>query len=188
MNAMAACAEAYSNSTGGALEAFADGQMRLARICLWLLFVAANMALAHYVWRGWRDSCGCINKCVWRAPTRSALAAGVNMLFSFANVVFFPSASTSVRTPVGGGPAAAPSPLAVLTLVASAAVLAYMCAAIYTFLNQRGCHNQPCLLETGTQDSGEDEADAMVEWKDRLSSPGVSWERELAGALGRKQR
>lgn len=188
MNVLAACADACSNSTGSALGAFADAQMRIVWVCLWLLFVAVNVALASYVWRGWCDSCGCINKCVWRAPVRAALAAGVNMLFPFVNVVFFSSASTSVRTPVGGGPAADPSPLAVLTLVASVAVLAYMCAAIYTFLNPRGCHNQPCLLETDTYvNDGDNMADAMVLLEDRPLSPGVSWERELAGALGRKQ-
>lgn len=186
MNAMTACADACSNSTGSVLEAFADAQMRIACIVLWLLFVAVNVALARYVWRGWRDSCGC-NRCVWRAPVRAALAAGVNMLFPLADTVLFPSASMSVRTPVGGGPAADPSPLAVLTLVAAVAVLACMFASVYTLLNPRGCHNQPCLLKTGTQDSGGDEMGAMVEWKDRLLSPSVSWERELAGALGRKQ-
>lgn len=185
MNAMTACAEACSNPTGSVLEAFADAQMRI--VCIWLLFIAANVELSHYVWRGWRDSCGCIDKCVWRTPVRAALAAFVNMLFTFVNIVFFSSASTSTRTPVGGGPAAAPSPLAVLTLVASAAVLAYMCAAIYTFLNPRGCHNQPCLLETNTQDSdGDSAADAIAQLEDRMLSPGVSWECELSAALAKK--
>lgn len=74
MNAMAACADACSNSTGSGLEALAGVQMRIACIALWLLFVAVNVALASYVLRGWRDSCGCINKCVWRAPVRVARA------------------------------------------------------------------------------------------------------------------
>lgn len=188
MNAMNACADAYSNSTGGVLEAFADAQMRIACIVLWLLFVAANVALANYVWRGRRNSCGCINKCVWRAPVRAALAAGVNMLFPFARAVFFPSASTSVRTPVGGGPAADPSPLAVLALVATVTVLACMFTSAYTLLNPRGCHNQPRLLETDTYvNDGDNMAGAMALLEDRPLSPGVSWERELAGALGRKQ-
>ena len=183
---MAACAEACSNHTGSVLEAFADAQMRIACIVLWLSFIAANVALARYVWRGRRDSCGC-NKCVWRAPVRAALAAGVNMLFPFVNVVFFPSASTSTQTPVGGGPAADTSPLAALTLAATVAILAYMFTSAYTLLNPRDCHNQPCLLETGAQDSGgDDKADAMVEWKDRLLSPGVSWELELSAALAKK--
>lgn len=188
MNAMAACADACSNSTGSGLEALAGVQMRLTYVALWLLFVSANVALASYVWRGWRDSCGCINKCVWRAPVRAALAAVVNMLFPFASAVFFPSASTSVRTPVGGGPAADPSPLAVLTLVAAVTVLACIFTSAYTLLNPRGCHNQPCLLETDTYvNDGDNMADAMVLLEDRPLSPGVSWERELAGALGRKQ-
>lgn len=186
MNAMAVCADACSNSTGSGLEAFADAQMRIVWVCLWLLFVAVNVALASYVWRGWRDSCGCINKCVWRAPVRAALAAGVNMLFPFANNVFFSSASTSVRTPVGGGPAADPSPLAVLTLVASVAVLACMFTSAYTLLNPRGCHNQPCLLETNTQDSGGDESDAMTLLEYQPLNPGVAWERELSAALAKK--
>lgn len=183
MNAMAACADACSNSTGSVLEAFADAQTRIVWVCLWLLFVAVNVALASYVWRGWRDGCGCINKCVWRAPVRAALAAGVNMLFPFANNVFFSSASTSVRTPVGGGPAADPSPLAVLTLVASVAVLACMFTSAYTLLNPRGCHNQPCLLETGTQDSGGDESDAMALLEDQPLTTGSAWEVELSSAL-----
>lgn len=183
MNSMAACADACSNSTGSALEAFTDAQMRIVWVCLWLLFVAVNVVLARYVWRGWRDSCGCINKCVWRAPVRAALAAGVNMLFPFANNVFFSSASTSVRTPVGGGPAADPSPLAVLTLVASVAVLACMFTSAYTLLNPRGCHNQPCLLETGTQDSGGDESDAMALLEDQPLTTGSAWEVELSSAL-----
>lgn len=187
MNAMAACADAYSNSTGGVLEAFADAQMRIACIVLWLLFVAANVALANYVWRGRRNSCGCINKCVWRAPVRAALAAGVNMLFSFARDVFFPSASTSTQTPVGGGTAADPSPLEVLNLVAAVAVLAYMFASVYTFLNPRGCHNQPCLLETDTYvNDGDNTADAMTLLEEQPLNTGIAWERELAGALAKK--
>ena len=183
MNVLAACADARSNSTVSALEAFTDAQMRIACICLWLLFVAVNVVLASYVWRGWRDSCECIDKCVWRAPVRAALAAGVNMLFPFANNVFFSSASTSVRTPVGGGPAADPSPLAVLTLVASVAVLACMFTSAYTLLNPRGCHNQPCLLETGTQDSGGDESDAMALLEEQPLTTGSAWEVELSSAL-----
>ena len=186
MNVMAACADACSNSTWSVIEAFADAQMRIVCICLWLLFVSANVALARYVWRGWRDGCRCINKCVWRAPVRAALAAGVNMLFPFVNVVFFSSASTSTQTPVGGGPAADPSPLAVLTLVASVAVLACMFTSAYTLLNPRGCHNQPCLLETNTQDSGGDESDTMALLEDQLLNPGVAWERELSVALAKK--
>lgn len=54
MNAMAACADAYSNSAGSLLETFADAQMRIVCVCLWLLFIAANVMLARYVWRGWR--------------------------------------------------------------------------------------------------------------------------------------
>lgn len=189
MNAMAACAEACSNSAGSALEAFVDVQMRIACIGLWLLFVSANARLAGYVWGGWRDrdSCGCINKCFMRAPLRAMLAVFVNMLFPIANTVFFPSSSTSARTPVGDGPAAAPSPVAALTFVAAVVVLTYLLVTVYAFLNPRGCHNQPYLLETNTQDSGDNAADAMAQLEDHLLSPGVAWERELAGALGRKQ-
>lgn len=187
MNVMAACADACSNSTGSVIEAFADAQMRLTCVALWLLFIATNVALAHYVWRGWRDGCGCIDKCVWRAPVRAALAAFVNMLFPFVNVVFFPSASTSTQTPVGGGPAADPSPLEVLNLVAAVAVLAYMFASAYTFLNPRDCHNQPCLLETDTQvNNGDNTTDAMALLEDQLLNPGVAWERELSVALAKK--
>lgn len=186
MNTMAACAEACSNSTGSALEAFADVQMRIACIGLWLLFVIANARLAGYVWRGRRDNCGCISKCFLRAPLRAMLAAFVNMLFPIAGVIFFPSASTSTRTPVGGGPAAAPSPVAALTFVASVIVLTYLCVTAYTVLNRLPCHNQPCLLETNTQDSGDNAADAMTLLEDRLLSPGVAWERELSAALAKK--
>lgn len=187
MNAMAACAEACSNSTGSALVAFADLQMRIACIGLWLLFVVVNARLAGYVWRGRRDNCGCISKCFLRAPLRAMLAAFVNMLFPIASTVFFPSASTSTRTPVGGGPVAAPSPVAVLTFVASVVVLAYLLVIVYTFLNPRGCHNQPCLLETDTQvNDGDNAADAMALLEDRLLSPGVAWERELSAALAKK--
>lgn len=187
MNAMAACAEACSNSTGSALVAFADLQMRIACIGLWLLFVVVNARLAGYVWRGRRDNCGCISKCFLRAPLRAMLAAFVNMLFPIASTVFFPSASTSTRTPVGGGPVAAPSPVAVLTFVASVVVLAYLLVIVYTFLNPRDCHNQPCLLETNTQDSGGDNAaDSMVQRENQTIRCGIAWGRELAGALGRK--
>lgn len=189
MNAMAACAEACSNSTGSALEAFVDMQTRIACIGLWLLFVAANVHLASYVWRGWRDrdSCGCISKCFMRASLRAMLAVFVNMLFPIANTVFFPSSSTSVRTPVGDGTAADPSPVAALTFVAAVVVLTYLLVTVYTFLNPRGCHSQPCLLETNTQDSGDNAADAMVQWENQTFSCGIAWERELASALGRKQ-
>lgn len=187
MNAMTACAEACSNPTGSALEALAEAQMRLTCVALWLLFVSANVALASYVWRGWRDGCGCVNKCVWRAPVRAALAAGVNMLFPFVNVVFFSSASTSTQTPVGGGPAADPSPLAVLTLVASVAVLACMFTSVYTLLNPRGCHNQPCLLKTGMQvNDGDNTVDAMALLEEQPLTTGVAWERELSAALAKK--
>lgn len=187
MNAMAACADACSNSTWGGLEALAGVQMRIACIALWLLFVAVNVVLASYVLRGWRDSCGCINKCVWRAPVRAALAAVVNMLFPFASVVFFPSASTSARTPICGGPAAAPSPLAVLTLVATVTVLAYMFASAYTLLNPRDCHNQPCLLETDAQvNDGDNTADAMALLEEQPLTTGIAWERELSAALAKK--
>lgn len=119
-----------------------------------------------------------------RAPLRAMLAAFVNMLFPIANVVFFPSASTSTRTPVGGGPAAVPSPVAALTFVAAVVVLAYLLVIVYTFLNPRNCHNQPCLLETNTQDSGGDNAaDAMTLLEDRPLSPGAAWEVELSSAL-----
>lgn len=178
MNTMAACAEACSNSTGSALEAFADVQMRIVCIGLWLLFAIANARFAGYVWRGWRDrdSCGCISKCFMRAPLRAMLAAFVNMLFPIANTVFFPSASTNTRTPV-----------AVLTFVASVVVLAYLLVIVYTFLNPRGCHNQPCLLETDTQvNDGDNAADAMTLLEDRLLSPGAAWERELSVALAKK--
>lgn len=187
MNAMAACAEACSNSTGSLPEAFADVQMRIVCIGLWLLFAIANARLAGYVWRGWRDSCGCISKCFMRTPLRAMLAAFVNMLFPITNTVFFPSASTSTRTPVGGGPAAAPSPVAALTFVASVVVLAYLCVTVYTVLNRPPCHNQPYLLETDTQvNDGDNAADAMTLLEDRLLSPGVSWERELSAALAKK--
>ena len=187
MNAMAACAEACSNSTGSALVAFADLQMRIACIGLWLLFVVVNARLAGYVWRGRRDNCGCISKCFLRAPLRAMLAAFVNMLFPIASTVFFPSASTSTRTPVGGGPVAAPSPVAVLTFVASVVVLAYLCVTVYTVLNRPPCHNQPCLLETDTQvNDGDNAADAMALLEDRLLSPGAAWERELSVALAKK--
>ena len=188
MNVMAACADACSNSTGSVLEAFADAQMRLACACLWLLFVAANAALARYVWRGWRDGCGCIDKCVWRSPVRAALAALVNMLFPFVNIVFFHSASTSTQTPVGGGPAADPSPLEVLNLVAAVAVLTYILASAYTLFNPRGCHNQPCLLKTGTQvNDGDNTVDAMALLEEQPLTTGVAWERELSAALAKKR-
>lgn len=187
MNTMAACAEAYSSSTREALELFADMGLLVVYVGLWLLFVSVNDRLIRYVWRGWRDSCGCINKCVWRAPVRAALAAVVNMLFPIADTVFFRSVSHRVRTYFGGGPAVAQSPLSALAFAATVAVLAYMCAAIYTFLNARGCHNQPCLLETNTQvNDGDNAADAMTLLEDRLLSPGVAWERELSAALAKR--
>lgn len=186
MNAMAACAEAYSSSTCDALELFVDMGLLIVCVGLWLLFVSVNDRLIRYVWRGWRDSCGC-NRCVWRTPIRAALAAGVNMLLPIADTVFFRSASHRVRTFVGDVPAAAHSLLSALAFAATVTALSYICAAIYTFLNARNCHNQPCLLETGAQDSGGDEADAMVQWENQTISCGIAWERELAGALGRKQ-
>lgn len=185
MNPMAACAEDYSSSTCDALELFVDMGLLVICVGLWLLLVSVNDRLIRYVWRGWRDSCGC-NKCVWRSPMRAALAAGVNMLFPISDTVFFRSASHRVRTFVGDVPAVAQSPLSVLAFVATVAALAYICAAIYTLLNARNCHNQPCLLETGAQDSGGDEADAVVQWENQTISCGDAWERELAGALGRK--
>jgi len=74
----------------------------------------------------------------------------------------------------------------VLTLVASIAVLACMFTSVYTLLNPRGCHNQPCLLKTGTQDSGGDESDAMALLEEQPLNPGVAWERELSVALAKK--
>lgn len=189
MNSMAVCAEAYSGSTCEALELFADIGMLIVCVGLWLLFASVNDRLIRYVWRGWRDSCGCISKCVWRAPMRVALATVVNMLFPIADTLFFRSASHRVRTYFGGGPAVAQSPLSALAFVATVAVLAYMCAAIYTFLNARDCHNQPCLLETDTQvNDGDNTADAMVLLEEQPLTTGSAWERELAGALGRKQK
>lgn len=119
---------------------------------------------------------------------RAALAAVVNMLFPIADNVFFRSVSHHVRTYFGGGPAVAQSPLSALVFVATVAVLAYMCAAIYTFLNARGCHNQPCLLETDTQVNDSDNmADTMVLLEEQPLTTGSAWERELAGALGREK-
>jgi len=188
VNAMTACAEAYSSSTCEALELFADMGLLVVCVGIWLLFVSVNDRLIRYVWRGWRDSCGCISKCVWRAPMRAALAAVVNMLFPIADNVFFRSVSHRVRTYFGGGPAVAQSPLSALVFVATVAVLAYMCAAIYTFLNARGCHNQPCLLETDTQVNDSDNmADTMVLLEEQPLTTGSAWERELAGALGREK-
>lgn len=186
MNDMTACAETYSSSTCDALESFANMGALIICLGLWLLFISVNDRFIRYVWRGWRDGCGCIDKCVWRAPVRAALAAVVNTLFPIADNVFFRSASHHARTYFGGGPDVAQSPLSALVFVATVAVLAYMCAAIYTFLNARGCHNQPRLLETGTQDSGGDESDAMALLEDQLLNPGVVWEHELSAALGKR--
>ena len=184
---MATCAEAYSGSTCEALGLFADMWLLVVYVGRWLLFVSVNDRLIRYMWRGWRDSCGCISKCVWRAPIRAALAAGVNMLFPIADALFFRPASHRVRTYFGGGPAAAPSPLEVLTLVAMVAVLACMFASAYTLLNPRNCHSQPCLLETGTQvNDGDNTVDAMVLLGEQPLTTGGAWESELASALNRQ--
>lgn len=168
----AACAEACSGSSvDSMLRALADVGTGIFCIALWLLFVAINARLAGYVWRGWLDSCGC-SKCVMRAPLRAMLAVLVNMLFPIANAVFLPSSSTSARTSVTA-----------LTFVAAVVVLAYMLASIYTLLNPRDRHNQPCLLETNTQDSGDNAADVMAQLEEQPLITGVAWEVELSSAL-----
>ena len=187
MNSTTTCAEAYSSSTCEALGLFADMGLLVVYVGLWLLFVSVNDRLIRYVWRGWRDSCGCISKFVWRAPIRAALAAGVNMLFPIAEALFFRPASHRVRTYFGGGPAVAQSPLSALAFVATVAVLARMCAAIYAFLNARDCHNQPCLLETGTQvNDGDNTVDVMVLLEEQPLTTGGAWESGLASALNRQ--
>ena len=78
-------------------------------------------------------------------------------------------------------------PLEVLTLVAMVAVLACMFASAYTLLNPRDCHNQPCLLETGTQvNDGDNTVDAMVLLEEQPLTTGGAWESELASALNRQ--
>ena len=78
-------------------------------------------------------------------------------------------------------------PLSALAFVAMVAVLACMFAAIYTFLNARDCHNQPCLLETGTQvNDGDNTVDAMVLLEEQPLTTGGAWERELSAVLAKK--
>lgn len=192
MNAMTACADACSNSTGIVLGAFADAQMRIACIVLWLLFVAVNVALASYVWRGRRNICGC-ESCCLRAVGRPMLAAACNMALPFVGYFFVPEQSFSAqRDVVGGNPGANNAPMSMLFtlfVMALVAVFAYCSVAAKTPLSPYRRYDGECRRESARQQdevSADTIADTMALLEDQLLSPGVSWERELSVALAKK--
>lgn len=165
---------------------------RLAFATLFFLFVAANVALARYVWRGRRDGCGC-DACASRAVVRSMFAVACNMAFPFVGYFFVPEQSFSAQQAVvGGNPGAGNAPMAMLfalSVMALVVVFAYCSVAAKAPLPPYRRCDGGCRRESASQqDEGNANTvtDAISMLEGQPLNCGVAWERELAGALAKK--
>ena len=150
-----------------------------------VVLVCVNIRLAFRVYASSRNSCGC-SKCRGRSVRQSLLGVALN------TVAFCLSAWRLVDTV---GPQGHPVSDAVsfflvcITLLSSLAALAFGMAGINALTDAPHIDAQCPLTRGDVGDSAVgNEADNMVQWENQTISCGIAWERELASALGRKQR
>lgn len=193
MNALVGSPVFAAAASGDALfRGLSELTTRLSFATLFFIFVAANVVLARYVWRGRRNCCGC-ESCWLRAIGRSMLAAACNMAIPFVGYFFVPEQSFSAQQGVvGGNPGADNAPMAmlfVLSVMALVAVFAYCSVAAKAPLPPyRRCDGE-CHRESARQQdegSANTVTDAMSALEGQPLNCGVAWERELSAALAKK--
>lgn len=141
--------------------------------------VCVNSLLGFRVYASSRNSCGC-SKCRGRSMRQVLLGVSLNM------VAFFLSTWRHIDT-IGpqGHPVSDTASffLIRITLLSSLAALAFGVAGINALTDAPRIDTQ-CPLAQGDVSN---EADNVVQLENRTISCGIAWERELAGALGRKR-
>ena len=179
---------AGQTSVDAAERALADFTSVLEAVGLSLILVVlvcVNSLLGFRVYASSRNSCGC-SECRGSSMRQALLGAALN------TVAFFLSAWRHIDTI---GPQGHPVSDAVsffligITLLSSLAALAFGVAGINILMDAPRIGAQ-CPLAQG--DAGDAAASAdtssMVQLENQTVGCGGAWERELAGALGRKQR
>ena len=169
-------------------RALADFTSALEAAGLSLILVAlvcVNSLLGFRVYASSRNSCGC-SKCRGRSMRQALLGISLNM------VAFFSSAWRHIDT-IGpqGHPVsdAASFFLVCITLLSSLAALAFCVAGINILMDAPRIGAQCPLAQGDVGDSAVcNETDNVVQLENRTVGCGGVWERELAGALGSKQR
>lgn len=177
--------QASSDAVERALSDFTSALEAAGLSLILVVLVCVNVLLGFSVYASSRNSCGC-SECRGRSMRQVLLGVSLNM------VAFFLSAWRHIDTI---GPQGHPVSDAVsfflfcITLLSSLAALAFGVAGINILMDAPRIGAQ-CPLEQGeTGDAAASaEADNMLQWENRTISCGRAWERELAGALGRKQR
>lgn len=163
-------------------RALADFTSALEAVGLSLILVAlvcVNSLLGFRVYASSCNSCGC-SECRGRSMRQVLLGAALN------TVAFFLSAWRHIDTigPQGHPVSDAASFFLIgITLLSSLAALAFGVAGINALTDAPRIGAQ-CPLAQG--DVG-NEADNVVQLENQTIGCGSAWERELAGALGRKQ-
>ena len=173
---------AGQTSVDAAERALADFTSALEAVGLSLILVAlvcVNSLLGFRVYASSCNSCGC-SECRGRSMRQVLLGVSLNM------VAFCLSAWRHIDTigpqghPVSG---AVSFFLVCITLLSSLAALAFGVAGINILMDAPRIGAQ-CPLAQG--DAG-NEADNVVQLENQTIGCGSAWERELAGAIGRKQ-
>lgn len=149
-----------------------------------IILVCINIRLAFRVYASSRNSCGC-SECRGRSMRQVLLGVSLNM------VAFFLSTLRRVDTigPQGHSMSGAGNSfLSGIILLSFIATIAFGVAGINALMDAPRIGAQ-CPLAQGDVDDSTvgNETDNVVQWENQTVGCGGAWERELAGALGRKQ-
>lgn len=169
-------------------RALADFTSALEAAGLSLILVAlvcVNVLLGYSVYASSRNSCGC-SECRGCSMRQALLGISLNM------VAFFSSEWRHIDT-IGpqGHPVsdAASFFLVCITLLSSLAALAFGVAGINALTDAPHIGAQCPLAQGDVGDSATSTEDGgTARWENQTVGCGGVWERELAGALERKQR
>lgn len=179
---------AGQTSVDAAERALADFTSALEAVGLSLILVVlvcVNVILGYSLYASSRNSCGC-SKCRGCSMRQVLLGVSLNM------VAFFLSTWRHIDTigPQGHPVSDAASFFLIgITLLSSLAALAFGVAGINALMDDAPRIGAQCPLDQGeTGDAAASAEDGgTARWENRTISCGSAWERELAGALGRKQ-
>ena len=175
-------------TSGDAVErALADFTSALEAAGLSLILVVlvcVNVLLGFSVYASSCSSCGC-SKCRGRSMRQVLLGVSLNMVAFFLSVWRHIDSIGPQGHPVSD---AASFFLIGIALLSSLAALAFGVAGINALTDAPRIGTQCPLAHGNVGDSATStEGDNMVQWENQTISCGGAWERELAGALGRKQ-
>lgn len=149
-----------------------------------VVLVCVNVLLGFSLYASSRNSCGC-SKCRGSSMRQVLLGVSLNM------VAFFLSTWRHIDTigPQGHPVSDAASFFLIgITLLSSLAALAFGVAGINILMDAPRIGAQCPLAQGDVGDSAVcNETDNVVQLENRTVGCGGVWERELAGALGRKQ-